>query len=337
MTRRARAAVALGLLVSASACTTTSSAPARPRSSAPRSVAPPTARPRPVRLHVVVGGELPHGLSRTVAVVVKGDIVLLGGLVAGDRTTAEILRFDPATGTTNTAGALAVAVHDASGAVLRGGAVVFGGGAGASVGAVQAWRGGTATVVGHLRRGRSDSAAAAIGRTAYIVGGFDGTALDRTIEATADGVHVGTGGTLALGVRYPAVAAAAGAVWIVGGQLATTESTRTGGQTDDIQRFDPATGRTVVAGHLPVPLGHASAFTLGGAVYVAGGRTGNQAVRTVWRLDPATGTVTKVGTLPVAASDMAAVVIGDTAWLIGGETTGPEAPARTVLAVSIAK
>src|SRR5206468_304220 len=172
-----------------------------------------------------------------------------------------------------------------------------------------------------------------VGPTAYIIGGFDGTGMVTAVEATDDGVHVHTAGTLALGVRYPAVAAAGGAVWIVGGQLATTESTRTGGQTDDIQRFDPATGRTVVAGHLPEPLGHATAFTLGGAVYVAGGRSGTRAVRTIWRLDPQTARVTAVGTLPLACSDMAAVVTGGTAWLIGGETTGPQAPLRTIVTI----
>jgi len=31
-----------------------------------------------------------------------------------------------------------------------------------------------------------------------------------------------------------------------------------GGQTSDIQRFDPATGQTLVIGHLPVTLGHAA-------------------------------------------------------------------------------
>jgi N-acetylneuraminic acid mutarotase len=276
---------------------------------------------------------LPHGLSRTVAVADGGAILLLGGLVAGDTTTSEVLRFDPGSRRTTSAGRLALAVHDASGALLDGRAVVFGGGAATSVADVQAWRGGSASVTGRLSRGRSDSGAAVVGSTAYVVGGFDGARLVRTIDATSDGTHVRAVGTLALGVRYPAVAAAGGVVWIVGGQLATTESTRTGGQTDDIQRFDPATGRTTIAGHLRVPLGHATAFTLGGAVYVAGGRSGTQAVRTIWRLDPKTGVASAAGVLPFAESDLAAAVIGDTAWLVGGETTGPSAPLRTIFSV----
>src|SRR5207245_6155066 len=124
-------------------------------------------------------------LCRTVAVADNGEILLLGGLVAGDTTTGTVLRFDPASGTTTTAGRLPVAVHDASGALLRGRAVVFGGGAATSVAAVQAWAGSSGSVVGHLRSGRSDSAAALVGPTAYVVGGFDGSGLVRAVEATS--------------------------------------------------------------------------------------------------------------------------------------------------------
>jgi hypothetical protein len=334
-------AVAL-LLVAAAGC---SGAPARspahhvsaPGGTSPARTPAPTTTPSApaatARLRIAVAGALPHGLSRTVAVADGNDIVLLGGLVAGDTTTSAVLRFNPRTGRTTTAGRLATAVHDASGAFLAGHSVVFGGGAATSVAAIQGWQRGAGTVIGRLRSGRSDSAAAVLGNTAYVAGGFDGTAMDRTIEATADGVHVHAAGTLALGVRYPAVAAAAGAVWIIGGQLATTESTRTGGQTGDIQRFDPATGRTTIIGHLPAPLGHATAFTVGGVVYIAGGRTGSVATRTIWRLDPRTGTVETAGVLPIAESDMAVAVIGDTAWLIGGESAGPSAPLRTVLTI----
>jgi N-acetylneuraminic acid mutarotase len=328
------------LLVAVAGCSAAPARPAANHATTPPVTTPPVtspagappATPAP-RLRVTVAGALPHGLSRTVAVAERGEIVLLGGLVAGDTTTSAVLLFDPATGRTTTAGRLATAVHDASGAALQRRAFVFGGGAATSVADVQAWRGSTGAVAGRLSRGRSDSGAAVVGPTAFVVGGFDGTGMVKAIEATDDGVHVHTAGTLALGVRYPAVAAAGGAVWIIGGQLATTESTRSGGQTDDIQRFDPATGHTTVAGHLPAPLGHATAFTLDGVVYIAGGRSGTHAVRTMWRLDPSTGRVTLAGMLPVGSSDMAAAVIGGAAWLVGGETTGPAAPVRTLLTV----
>lgn len=228
-----------------------------------------------------------------------------------------------------------MAVHDASGAFLGHQAMVFGGGAGTGVSAVQEWHGSGSTVIGHLPEARSDTAAATTDGTSYIVGGFDGHALPRAVLATTDGRSFRTFATLALGVRYPAVAAAGGAVWVVGGQLATTEGTLAGAQTSDIQRIDIATGRVTIAGHLPTPLGHAAAVNLGGAIYICGGRVGSTASSRIWRLDPSTERVTAVGRLPMAYSDMAAVVVGGAAYLIGGETTGPGAPIKTILKLTI--
>jgi hypothetical protein len=339
-----RGGAAAALVALLAACSSTSTPQARPGGPQPSHTTPnahatggatPSGPAAGANVRISAAGTLPHGLSRTVAVTDGRSIFLLGGLVAGDVTTGQVLRLDPASGHVNGAGQLADAVHDAAGSWLAGRALLFGGGAAASVSAVQAVTAGRTSVVGRLRGARSDSAAAVLGAAAYVVGGFDGRAMVRQVEATHDGLATTVAGTLALGVRYPAATAAAGAVWVVGGQLATTESTRTGGQTDNIQRFDPATGRTTVVGHLPAPLGHATAFTLGGAVYVAGGRTGTRASRTVWRIDPATGRATVAGRLPVACSDMAAVVIGTSAWLIGGETTGPTAPLRAVVRVDL--
>ena len=284
---------------------------------------------------VRVLGSLPQGLSRTVAVNTGDAILVMSGLSPGDASTSRVVRINPTNGAAQLIGHLTTAVHDASGAFLNGDALVFGGGAGTQVSAVQAERAGSASVIGHLPAGRSDTAAATIGNTAYVVGGFDGHQLPRAVLATTDGRSFRAVATLALGVRYPAVAAAGGAVWVVGGQLATTEGTLAGAQTSDIQRIDPATGKVTVVGHLPTSLGHASAFSLGGSIYVCGGRVGSTASSRIWRLDPATGRVTLAGRLPMAYSDMAAVVFGSAAYLIGGETTGPAAPIRTILKLTL--
>jgi len=86
-----------------------------------------------------------------------------------------------------------------------------------------------------------------------------------------------------------------------------------------------------VVGHLPVPLAHASAFELGGRLYIAGGSSGPTHTDTVWSIDTNTGVVTPVGKLPGPRSDAAAVVRGGAAWLIGGEASGPAAPLDTVV------
>jgi hypothetical protein len=347
--RQLRRTAALLVLVLASACssgtspTTASNSPAASKHSAPHGPATSLSASASLRaattagghLSVSVVGHLPQGLSRAVAVVAGDRIVVLSGLTPGDVSTSRVLSIDPATATASLVGHLGEAVHDASGAYLSGNALVFGGGAATSVSDVQAFHGGSAGVVGHLPAGRSDSAAATLGGTAYVAGGFDGHAMSRAVLSTRDGRAFATVARLAVGVRYAAVTATPGALWIIGGQLATTESTRSGGQTSDLQRVDLSTGRVSIAGRLPATLGHAAAFTLRGAIYVVGGRSGDTASARIWRVDPATAKVAVAGRLPMAYSDMAAVVIDGAAWLVGGEAGGPNAPLRTIVRLTV--
>ena len=280
---------------------------------------------------------LPVGVSRAVAVAQAGHVVVLGGLAPGDTTTGRVWVIDTARRVATAAGRLTTAVHDASGALLDGRPVVFGGGAATGVASVQAWAGGRSSVIGQLPTPRSDSAAAVIGATAYVVGGFTGASMARDVLATTDGRTFRTVARLPIGVRYPGVAAVGGKVYVIGGELATTEGTLRGGQTDAIQQVDPATGHVKVVAHLAHPLGHTTAFVLGHRVYVAGGRHGSAATSVVTVLDLATGRQTTVAHLPHALSDAAVAVVGTTAYLVGGETTGPSAPASSVLAVNAAR
>jgi hypothetical protein len=168
---------------------------------------------------------------------------------------------------------------------------------------------------------------------AYVVGGFDGHAMDEDILATSDGTTFRTVAQLPIPVRYAATTFADGAIWVIGGQLGTSESTKTGGQSDAVQRVDPVSGNATIVAHLPTTLGHASAFTLGDQVFVAGGQAGTTPSATITHIDTAAMTVAQVGTLPDARSDSAVAVDGDTAWLIGGETTSAARPLDTVVRV----
>lgn len=257
-------------------------------------------------------------------------MLLLGGLVTGDVSTADVVAVQPDQGSSLIVGALAAAVHDAAGAVLGGRALVFGGGTAASVATVQAWTSGTGTVLGQLPEPRSDVAAATVGSTAYVLGGYTGSALVPTVLSTGDGVTFHDAGTLAQPARYPAVTALAGKIWVIGGLLSASEANASG-QTNDIQRFDPATGRTTVVGHLPVPLSDASAFVLDGGIYVAGGRSGSQPQSTIYRIAPATAAVSAAGSLPGPRSDAGVVSDGVRAWLLGGELSDPAAPLDSVV------
>lgn len=273
-------------------------------------------------------------VSRAVAVDVGNRIVVLGGLTSGDVTTGRVVAVNPSMWTSSVAGQLREPVHDASGASLGGQAVVFGGGSSTEVANTQQWTSGTSRIVGALPGPRSDSAAVTIGSTSYVVGGFDGARMARAVLATTNGRSFHAVAQLRQGVRYPAVAAFGGAIYVFGGELATTEGTSTGGQTRSVQRIDPSSGQTRVIGKLPWGIGHAMAFTLDGQLYLAGGRRGTQATARIWRVNPTNARLTSVGRLPHAISDSAVVTIGmRSVALIGGETTGPYAPQRTIVVI----
>lgn len=276
------------------------------------------------------------GVSRAVVVAdTSGHLLVLGGLTPGDSTTARVWSIDTTSRSVRAAGHLAVAVHDASGAVLGGHAFVFGGGSATSVATVQEYDGGHGRVVGALPEARSDSAAAMIGSTAYVVGGFDGHAMDRDVLATTDGRHFRVVAKLRIGVRYPAVAVMADRFLVVaGGALATTEGTANGAQTSAVQVVDVTSGRVNVSAHLPEAMAHATGVTLQGSPLVIGGRHGAQAVRGIASV-LLLSAVRSVGSLPQGLSDSGVAVVGNAAYVVGGETTGPGAPTSAVLVLRL--
>ena len=260
---------------------------------------------------------LPAAVSRPTVFASGERLLVVGGLTTADTTTQAILRVDPARGTVVQAELLPVAVHDAAGAVVGGRDLVFGGGSTAVTSAVQdVTPGAFPQVTGHLPQPRADLVAISDGGTGYVLGGFDGSQGLTTILRTQDGRTFTVMGTLPVDVRYPAVATAAGSIWLFGGE-------HQGKQVTDVQRIDLTTGHGSVPGHLPSPLAHAGAFTLGSAVFVAGGRTGAKATDNVMRFDPANVSFTAVGHLPAARSDFGVAVVGGTAYLVGGENPKP--------------
>lgn len=277
---------------------------------------------------------LPAALTRPAVTTSGGRIVLLGGLTKSDVSTASVLDVDPATGHSAPKGALAQAVHDAAASTVGSSPTVYGGGGARTTDVVQALVGATARVTSRLPQPRSDLATAVVGATTFIVGGFDGKTLVPDVAATTDGNQFRVAARLSQGVRYPAVAAVGPDIWIVGGQTGTAEGA-SGTEVDLIQRVDSKSGAATVAGHMPLRLAHAMAFTLGGHLYVAGGRTATAALDGIWAIAP-DGTVTQVGQLPGRRSDAGVAVVGSTAWLLGGEVTGPTSALATVVAVTTA-
>ncbi len=102
------------------------------------------------------------------------------------------------------------------------------------------------------------------------MGGYDGTNYLPAVLETVDGTHFTRVASLPVPVRYPAVVAQAGELFAFGGE--TPSAGATTAATNDIQMIDPSSGRATVVGHLPQALYGASAFVIGGTIYVAGGQ-----------------------------------------------------------------
>ena len=298
-------------------------------------------------------------ISHEMAVTGPGSrLIVMGGLTAGGASVKGVFAFRPVTGTVRYLGALNAPVHDAAAAVVGRQALIFGGGSSASIASVQRFalpgprghaRPAAATAAGSMPAPRSDVAAVTIGRTAYLVGGHDGFRPDAAVLATTNGHTFTTVAALPVPVRYPAVAALGGKVFVFGGQALT--GPRVGAAVDVIQVVDPARHSAAVIGHLPEPLTGAIAVTVGGELFVAGGQspgaqppapgvgmtqlgrgetsaavTGSSSatgtVSAIWAFDPAAKRLLPAGHLQVPVSYAAATVAGGTAWIVGGESNG---------------
>jgi hypothetical protein len=269
---------------------------------------------------------LPAARSRAVAFVLNSAIVVSGGLTSSGATTASNISIDVRSGHVRALGSLASPVHDAGGALFDGAGFVVGGGqlvAGSLVQRIGTT--GKTGIVGRLPAVRADLSAVTIDGELVVVGGGTPARPDDRVLATTDGRHFRVIATLITGVRYAAVAAIDGLIYVIGGSTAS-------GDTRLIQVIDPHTGRVRVVGHLGHGLSHAAALVIGGTLLVAGGRSSGRAQDSLMRFDATSGTVDTVAHLPYAASDMAAVVLGGTGYLIGGEAARPIA---TIMSVAV--
>ena len=320
-TTRWLTAVAGGLCLSlaAAACSAGAGAPAQRSAAARTSVPAPSATTRaPLALQVTRAAyHLPAAISREVVLARGPDLLVIGGITQRLATTGAIIQLNPVTGRATRAGQLADPAHDAAGAVLGGRPYLFGGGDLAELAAVQALRHrGTAAVAGQLPGPRSDISSVTLGSTAYLVGGYDGTSWLGTVLATTNGKAFRRVASLPVPVRYAAVAGAGTRIWVFGGLTPA-------GNSRVIQQVNLATGKASVVGRMPAAMSAATAVTLDGRIFIAGGQVtrGGGALapsRKVLAYDPVHHRVTIAGRLPVAVTNAAAAVVGGTAFLLGG-------------------
>lgn len=323
------AAVLLAACSTAPAPTATPGSAAQPAIPSPTRTGSPSAPPtavatpgptiQPPIAHVtatLASFRLPTPVSRAVAFPDGTSVLVCGGLTPAG-TTAAVVLVDLGKGSALRRGTLAAPVHDAAGATLGGSMFVFGGGQAVAEAAVQRMSAaGSSSVIGRLPVARADEAAVTVDNEMVVLGGALNSVLDRSVLATTDGVSFRTIATLAVGVRYAAVAALDGTVYLFGGA-------GSGGDVATVQAIDVATGTVQRLVDLPRTMSHATAIVLDGRIVLAGGRHAGKALDTILAFDPATGRTMEVGRLPEAMSDAAGTVIGSTAYLLGGEAGGP--------------
>lgn len=297
------------------ASSATSSAASHAASSSTSSeVAVPTP-PHHLSAHTL-GLRLSSAVADPVVLTRGSDLLVVGGLTASDTTTSLISSIDPTAGTVTPAGHLAEGVHDAAGAVVSGRVIVVGGGSTTVSSSVQdVTPGRTPRIIGHLPHPRADLVATTTGGAAYLLGGYDGSTELAGVLRTRDGHGFTTVAHLPLTVRYPALTAADGALWVFGGEHA-------GRATTAVQRIDLTTGDASVVAHLPRPLSHAGAFTLERGIYLAGGLNGSSPTAQILRFAPSTRRFATAGRLPTAMSDFGTAASGGTVYLVGGKGTG---------------
>ncbi len=328
--------------------------------------------PPPAVVATLLAWRLPVPVSRAVVLPGPGtDLVVTGGLTPSGASGNGAFLVSTHTGAIHLVAGLVAAVYDASGAILAGRDVIFGGAATGTGGTgtggtgtggtrtggtgtggtgaspmVQIFRAPTgaavpapavpmATANVTLPQPRAGSRTVTIGATCYVVGGSDGATGDREVLATTDGRTFRAVAALAVPVEYPAVAAVDGYLFVFGGTTVAARPApgapgRAAAPVDDIQRVDPATGLATIVGHLPSALEGASAATLDGHIYLAGGWTGLSLQGTIWGYEPAAAKVVVVGHLRAPVSFSGLAVIGSTAWLVGGQSGGrPVASVQT--------
>jgi hypothetical protein len=166
------------------------------------------------------------------------------------------------------------------------------------------------------------SAAIRVAGATYLLGGIHRGARGHR-RPVASVLRAVGGGTPTRVAKLPtAVSGAAPAVvgerlYAIGGRLANGKLSR------EVQEYDVATEKSVIAARLPKALWHASALTLDGYVYVLGGETRSGPTATILRFDPWRDAVSGAGHLPVRASGGAAAAARlRRGYLVGARVPG---------------
>lgn len=169
---------------------------------------------------------------------------------------------------------------------------------------------------------RTEVGAARVGSFVYVVGGFlppDGATGNQVARYDTKAGTWSLAAPMPVAVNHPAVAASGGRLFVYGGYTASGALT---GETDALQRYDPATDSWTTLAGSGVKLGAATLAPVGRRLYGIGGASAGAAQRLVQVYDIPKGTWGKGPPMRVAREHLASGVLGGRIIVLGGRDAG---------------
>jgi N-acetylneuraminic acid mutarotase len=169
---------------------------------------------------------------------------------------------------------------------------------------------------------RSEVGAARIGPFLYVVGGFEAPSGTTTNQVARYDIHSGTWSIappMPIAVNHPAVASAGGRLFVYGGY---TASGALSGETDALQRYDPASGSWATLAGSGAKRGAATLAHAGRRLYAIGGAGGGGVLNLLQVYDLRTGRWSGGPPMRTAREHLASAVIGDRIFVLGGRSAG---------------
>jgi N-acetylneuraminic acid mutarotase len=178
---------------------------------------------------------------------------------------------------------------------------------------------------------RSEVGAARIGRSIYVVGGFiapDGATTNRVARYDLRTGSWAETAPMPIAVNHPAVAASGGRLFVYGGY---TASGALSGETDALQRYDPATDSWATLAGSGLRRAAATIAAVGRKLYAIGGAGGGSALTATQVYDVPTGTWAPAPSMRVAREHLASGAIDGRILVLGGRNAGMNIDAVEVL------
>ena len=164
--------------------------------------------------------------------------------------------------------------------------------------------------------GRDRAAAAVIGGTIVVMGGWDSESQETSVATEAyDPASDSWQARAAMpnGRMGLAAATIGGEVYAIGGWSSATQAVM-----GVVEVYDPQEDRWRTASPLPLARSGLAAASVGGRIYAIGGWDGEQVSNAVTMYDPQSDGWTAVAPLPTARAGLAAVVVDGKIYAIGG-------------------